>query len=187
MIVGITGNIGAGKSAAANIFWKQGYKKIDADKIGHELYKRNDIKQKIVKKFTREVLTDGEIDRKKLKKVVFYDSRELKRLNKIMHPAIVKEIKERIKDVRNVVVDGALLIEAKFKDYDKLLLVTIDFDKEIERLLAKGKYTRNEIQNIMNSQMGQDKKLKYADYVVDNSGSIKEFERNIRKIIKKIT
>ena len=188
MIVAITGNIGSGKSTASELFNGAGYTLLNADKIGHALYKRKEVKEKIIKTFTREILTKGVIDRKKLKNIVFHDTNELIRLNKIVHPLIIKEIKRKIdanKD-KNITIEGALLIEAKFKSYDKMILVTIEHDTQINRLLRKGKYNKDEINNILSSQLSQDQKLTHADYIVDNSGTRKEFEKNIRKIIKEL-
>lgn len=188
MIVAITGNIGSGKTNASLLFRKAGYALLNADKIGHELYKRKDIKQKVIKTFTKEILTKEEIDRKKLKNIVFHNHKELIRLNKIVHPEILKEIKRKIKEKKNknIAIEGALLIETKFKDYNNLLLITIDKSIQIKRLLKKGKYNKVEINNIIKSQLAQQKKLRYADYIVDNSGTKKEFERNIKKIIKEL-
>ena len=188
MIIGITGNIGSGKTEASLLFRKAGFTIFNADKIGHTLYKRKDLKLKLIKLFTKEILTKGEIDRKKLKNIVFHDTKELVRLNKVVHPAIIKEIKRKIKEKKNkfIAIEGALLIETKFKSYDNLLLITIDIETQIRRLLKKGKYNKVEINNIIKSQLAQEKKLKYADFIVDNSSTKKEFQKNIRKIIKEL-
>lgn len=188
MIIALTGNIGSGKSAAAELFVKAGYAPVNADKIGHVLYKRKDIKEKVIGKFGKGILTKGNIDRRKLKNIVFYNYKKLIQLNKIVHPEILMEIKKRIKKINNsnIIIEGALIVEAKFKDYDKLILLTIDREKQIKRLLKKGKYNKEEINNIISSQLAQEKKLKYADYIVDNSGSKKELEENIQKIINEL-
>ncbi|MBD3164566.1 dephospho-CoA kinase [Candidatus Woesearchaeota archaeon] len=182
MIVALTGNIGSGKSEVAKIFRKAGYRILNTDKIAHQLYKRGDIREKTAKAFGKKILTNGRIDRRKLKDVVFYSHSELRKLNKIIHPEIIKEIRKRSKG--KTLIEGALLIEAGFRDYDKLILVTIDKEKQIQRLLEKGKYREKELENIIRSQMPQEKKLKYADYIIDNSGTKKELEKNVRKLVK---
>lgn len=188
MILAITGNIGAGKSAASELFVKAGYYLINADKIGHELYLLPKIKNKVIKKFGKGILTDGEIDRKKLKQIVFHNKNKLFQLNRIMHPEIVMEINKRIKKSksRKIVIEAALTIEFGFRNYDKLLLITIEKKEQIKRLLKKGKYNKEEINNIIDSQMLQEKKMAYADYIIDNSGTKKELKQNINKIIEEL-
>ena len=185
MIIALTGNIGSGKSTAAALFEDAGYHIINADHIGHDLYKREDIKQKVIDRFGRKILTDDEIDRKKLKKIVFYDPDELKVLNQIMHPEIIKEIHSRIKSLRHdkILIEAALILEFGFKDYDRLIVMTIDQDRQIERLLKKGKYNKDEINNILKSQLSQEKKIESADYIIDNSGTLEELKKNINKVI----
>ncbi|MBS3106487.1 dephospho-CoA kinase [Candidatus Woesearchaeota archaeon] len=182
MILAITGNIGSGKTTAARFFAQRGFQIIEADKIGHELYHRNDIKERVIKRFGKTILTRGNVDRKKLKKIVFYDPNELKALNRIMHPAILKEVKKRIQKA-NVVIEGALLIEAGFKGYDKLLVITIDRKEQMKRVLKRGKYKRKEVETILRGQMPQEEKMKHADIIIDNSGSRKELLNNLRKVL----
>ena len=94
-------------------------------------------------------------------------------------------IKESGED--KVVVDGALLIEAKgLSLVDKLIVVKIDRHEQIRRALKKGKYNREEIENIIKSQLSQEEKLKYADYVVDNSGDLVNTEKQVEKIIEEL-
>src|SRR3989338_984721 len=185
MIIGVTGVFGSGKTTVSNMFLNHCYLIINADEVGHRLLNREDIKKSVVKQFGEGILTDGLVDRSKLKEIVFHNSEKLKELNK-MHPEIIKEIKRMIKESGEdkVVVDGALLIEAKgLSLVDKLIVVKIDRHEQIRRALKKGKYNREEIENIIKSQLSQEEKLKYADYVVDNSGDLVNTEKQVEKII----
>ncbi|MBR9700188.1 dephospho-CoA kinase [Candidatus Woesearchaeota archaeon] len=186
MIIAITGNIGSGKSTAAALFENYGREILRADLIGHEMYHREDIKGAVIKRFGEKILTDGEVDRRKLKEIVFSDPDELKALNAIVHPEIVQYISQKAKEFTHVVVEGALLIEAGFKDHDVMILLTIDKDIQIKRLLERGKYNKEEILNIIAAQMPQEDKIAYADYVVDNSGTVEEFKENLIKIIRSL-
>ena len=186
MKVAVTGNIGTGKSTATRVFEWEGFTVVNSDLIGHELYRRDDVGEKIVGIFGSDILTRGHIDRRKLKNIVFYDYEKLKQLNAVMHPEILKEVRKLTSGNGNYVIEGALLVEAGFKDYDILVVVTIDREEQIKRLMKKGKYTEEEIENIIASQMPQEDKIEKADYVIDNSGSLEEFKENVKKIVKEI-
>jgi len=205
MIIGITGVFGSGKSVVSRLFAKYGYRVINADEIGHKLLNKKSIKNKIIKEFGKSVLTKNKIDRKKLKKIVFYNHKALIKLNKIIHPAIINEIKTIIKKSKNkkIIVDGALLIETKcLKLFDRLIVVKIGKGEQLKRILLlnsknskgfgnsrnfqnkKKKYNKKEIESIIKSQLSQREKLKYADIVVDNSKSLKHTKKEVKKIIK---
>ena len=186
MILGITGSFGSGKTAVAKLFERYGYGIINADKIGHQLYNKTSIKNKVIKKFGKEILSNNKIDRNKLKKIVFYNKKELKKLNKIMWPEIIREIKTIIKKSgKKMAIDAAILIEAKALSLvDKLVVAKIDKKIQMKRLINKGKYTKQEIKNILSSQLLQNKKLKYADYIIDNSKSIKHTEEQVRRVVQ---
>jgi len=130
----------------------------------------------------------GTANRKKLKGLVFNDYKRLKKLNSITHPIIIKNIKNKIKKIKNnIVVDAPLLIEANaLRLVDKLIVVKCAKNKQMQRLLNKSRYTKKEINNIIKSQMSLKEKLKYADYVIDNSKSLKHSKNQVEKIIKSI-
>ena len=184
MITGITGSFGTGKTTVANMFSKYGFKVINADKLYHGIYnKNNSLKNRIKNEF-------GTTNRNALKKIVFNDHNKLKKLNKLTHPIIINEIKNKINDFLknnekvNIVIDAPLLIEAKMQGMvDKIVAVNCNEKIQIKRLLKKGRHTKEEIKNIIKSQMPVEEKLKYADFVVDNSKTIKETERQVKRII----
>ena len=188
MILGITGSFGSWKTTIASIFKKYGFEAINADELYHDIYEKDEkLKNKIIEEF-------GTLDRSKIKKIVFSDYKRLKKLNEITHPVIIREIKNKIKEIKknnknfNIVLDVPLLIEAKMQRMvDKIIVVKCNKKIQFERLLKKGKYTRKEIENIINSQMPIEEKIKYADFVVDNSKSIEESRRQIWAIIKNIS
>lgn len=188
MIMGVTGVFGSGKTTVADMFARCGYKIINADKIGHQVLNRKDIKDKVLGEFGKGVLTKNKIDRGKLKDVVFYNNKELIKLNKIIHPFIIKEIKSRIMDYgknRHIVVDASLIIEAKALNLvDKLIVVKVSGEEQLKRALSKKKYTKEEIDNIINSQLSQREKLKYADIIIDNSKDKAYTRKQVLEILK---
>ncbi|HJN56484.1 MAG: dephospho-CoA kinase [Candidatus Woesearchaeota archaeon] len=205
MILGITGSFGSGKSTVADIFKRYGFKVINADKLYSKLSSPNSsIYNKIKKEFGDVVIKKNRfIDREKLKKIIFSDSKRLKKLNSITHPVIIKEIKKEISQIKKsnkktsiikennnikIIIDAPLLIEANATGLvDKIVVVKCEKKEQIKRILKKRKYTKIEIDNIVKSQMPLREKLKYADFVVDNSKSMKEAEKQIVNILKTIT
>jgi dephospho-CoA kinase len=186
MIIGITGIFGSGKTEIACIFAGYGYKLINVDNVGHILLDKKEIKNKIVKEFGN-VLTNKKVDRRKLKDIVFNDPKELKKLDRIIHPYLVKEVKKLIKKYKKAVVDAALLIElGMYKYVDKIVVVKINKNKAIKRITENKKYTKKEIENVIKSQLSQNKKLKYADFIVDNNKSVNNTRKQITGICKKL-
>ena len=189
MKLGITGVFGSGKTTVAKLIAKHGYKHINADEVGHKLLNKKSIKEKIIKKFGKKILTNNRINRAKLKRIVFNHHNKLVKLNKIIHPSIIKEIKSIIKNSKNkkIIVDGALLIEAKCQNlFDKLIVVKINKKEQLRRALKKKKYTKQEMYNIISSQLPQKEKLKYADIIVDNSGSLEKTKKQVDRILRKL-
>jgi dephospho-CoA kinase len=181
MIIGITGNFGSGKTTVANMLKKLGYSVIDADKIGHDILKK-EVKKQVLKVFGKDILKKNQIDRKKLGKIVFNDKSKLKKLNKITHPIIIKKINKKIKSIKNkkIAIDAAVLIEAKwYKICDKVIVVKISRENQLKR--AKNKeYAKA----IIKSQLPQNKKLKYADFVIDNNKLKLSVKKQVSKTFK---
>ena len=193
MILGITGSIGSGKTTAAKIFSRYHYSRIDADEIGHSLMNNKRLKNKLIKNFGNEILSRNKnIDRKKLGNIVFTDKNKLKKLNLIMHPLIITEIKTKFKKIQKkyggdskIIIDAPLLLETNLKNYvDKVIVVKADKNKIIMRLNKKS--PREKIERILKAQMPLNEKIKHADFVVDNSRNIKHLENQVKKIIEEL-
>jgi dephospho-CoA kinase len=190
LVIGLTGNIGCGKSSLSEILKQNSLDIIDADIISRDIMNDKELLTNIFKTFGEKIKNeDGTLDRKKLGKIVFSDDKKLIKLNNLTHPAIKKEIKKRIEDIdknnRNiVVVDAALLIEGKFLDLvDKLVVITCDEKVQIDRVASRDNFTREEALNRIKSQMSQDEKVKFGDYIIDNSGDINELKYKANKLI----
>lgn len=194
MIVGITGSIGSGKTAAAKLFSKRHYSRIDADGIGHGLIEKGSAAyKKIIAEFGIGILgKDKNIDRKKVGDAVFYDEIKLKKLDSIIHPAIIDEIKNRIKEIKHkcgdktkIIIDAPLLLEIKAKNLvDTVIVVKCNKENILKRLNKK--YPKDKIERILKVQMPLDEKMKYADFVIDNNGSFEHLENQVKKIIQKL-
>jgi dephospho-CoA kinase len=183
--LGLTGNIGTGKSTVARLMEKYGAKVLDADKVVHRLLEREDIKQKIVKRFGKEVLTeDGKIDRKKLAQKVFKNEEELKWLEKLLHPEVYKEYENFCRKYSGIcVLEAALIFENK--NADKFhYTVAVYAPKEIakERAIKRG-LTEEDFEKRWSRQMDIEKKIQLADFVIDNSKSLEETEKQVRELM----
>jgi len=197
LIVGLTGGIGSGKSTVTKMFKDLGAKIIDADKLGHSvILPHKPAWEKIVKIFGKDILqNDLTIDREKLGKIVFANQPLLKKLNEITHPEITKIIKKEIDSVKNktynqkkiLIIDAALIYEAKIdRLIDKIIVVYIDEDEQIKRLIKRNNLSKDEALQRIKSQMPMKEKVKMADYVIDNSSSLDKTKKQVEKIWKSL-
>lgn len=181
MIIGITGSFGSGKTTVSNLFRNYNFKIINVDKLYHNIYNKDkSLQNKIKKEFET-------LNRSKIKKIVFNDYKKLKKLNSITHPIIIKELNKIIKhsNKKNLVIDIPLLIEVKATNLvDKIVVVKCKKEIQIKRILKKKKHSKKEINNIIKSQMPFKEKIKYADFIVDNSFSINKTKSRVNNIIK---
>ena len=193
MIIGITGSIGTGKSTVSNYLISKGYSVVDADKISKGAYNIGSNGYKaILEVFGVEILnSNGEVDRKKIKKIVFDNSNMLQRLNMAIHPIIINEIEKEIEillESQSVVfLDAPLLIETELhKKVDKIIVVACDKNEQINRIIKRDKITADMAISMINSQMSIDEKLKFADYVVYNNSTIENLYSQVDEIILEI-
>ena len=188
MIIGITGTIGSGKSTAASIFEKHGFRLVDADKIGHKLLEKG-TKQyhELVNCFGVGILDEkNNIVRQKLGDAAFSEKKKYKALNSIMLPSIIKEIKNHIINStnKNIVIDAPLLLETKAKELvDKVIVVKTSPPNILRR---NRRFPKERVQRVKYYQMSLAEKLKHADYVLNNEGNVKNLENQVVNVIKKL-
>ena len=177
LTIGLTGGIGSGKSEAAGILRELGALVIDADIVGHETYRRGEPAwDQVVEAFGREVIgEDGEIDRRRLGKIVFDDPEGLKRLTDIVWPRIREGLEKRIISERNagdtkvVVVEAAVLFEAGWGPlFDEVWVVTAPEDDVLERLERQRNQKPEQTRARLRAQMTNEERVKRADAVVRN-------------------
>lgn len=192
IVLGLTGSFGTGKTFVASVFRSLGAKVIDADKIAHSVIaKGKPAYKKIVLCFGRDILDRyGRIDRRKLASDVFNDRARLNKLNKIVHPEVIRVIKREIKTAGKsavVVVDAPLLIEARLLNIvDKLVVVRSTKKRQIDRCIKKFRIKRPEVLKRIRSQMSMQRKVKMADFVVDNDRTRPETIDQVRKVWKEV-
>lgn len=191
IIIGVTGIFGSGKSTVSRIFKSYGSSIIDADKIAHRyLLPGTKTYRAIVDFFGGGILkARRQIDRRKLGQLVFKDRRLLRKLNNIIHPKVISEIKDKIgKEKKGIVVlDAPLLIEAGLKNLvDDLVIVIIDRNELIRRLTRKASFRKSQIMERIRSQIPLRRKKRAADFIIDNNGTMKETKMQVKRIINKI-
>jgi dephospho-CoA kinase len=186
LLIGIGGNIGAGKTTVANELKRYGAKVIDADSIGRSLLKKGSPEyKKLVQAFGKEILNHkGEIDRRALAKKAFASRTALKKLNSIMHPPLLKKLHAEIARCRQglVVVDAALLFAWKLhQQMDIAILVTAPDELRIARMTKNG-LSAEDVQQRLKLQGPDTKYWRQADFVLENRGSVAELRRKIRAL-----
>ena len=193
LVLGLTGNIGCGKSSLSNIFMRNKINVVDADLVSREIMNDKDTLDEIKKSFGNDIINEeSNLNRKKLAQIVFNDDKELVKLNNITHPRIKEKINDKIKKIENnkeniVIVDGALLIEANYLDIiDKLIVIVCDEKVQIDRIIKRDNCSKEEAIIRIKSQMSQDEKMKYADYIIDNSADKLNLETKAEILIEYI-
>jgi len=176
--VGLTGSIGVGKSFVASVFVDLGCHVLDADQTAREVVMPGTPGLKaLTEAFGEEILNpDGTLNRKQLGAVVFNDESQRQRLNHILHPFIITRQDEimnawEAEDPDGIgIIDAALMIESGgYKRFDKLIVVHCRPEVQLERLMLRDKLSRDEALRRINSQMPQEEKQKFADYLIDTS------------------
>jgi dephospho-CoA kinase len=193
-VIGLTGGIGSGKSTVSRFLAELGAVIIDADKIGHEVYRPDtDTWRKLVKTFGRGILAaDNTIDRKKLGAIVFSNEEELKRLNAIVHPQITEIIKKQIddyrrKDAKVIVLDAPVLLEAHAKNLtDEVWVVVADDDNVIKRAVARTGLREEQIRDRIRAQMSKTERIKNAQVIIYNDGTPEDLRGKIKKLWEQI-
>lgn len=192
MIIGLTGGIASGKSTIAKWLIENGYTVIDADISARKVVEPNqEAYRKIIEEFGQKIVSNtGIIDRTKLGAIVFGSEAERKKLNRIVHPAVRKDMIEQQEEAlkngaKTVVLDIPLLFESKLQwMVEKIIVVYIDKEEQLKRLMARNDYTEAEASARITSQLPLDEKRKQADAIIDNSGSIEESYKQMQSLMK---
>jgi dephospho-CoA kinase len=190
-VLGIIGGIGSGKSAAAIVMAKYGGRVVAGDPAGHEALRQPAIKQRITDRWPTAVATDGEIDRKRLGRIVFADPIQLRELESMVFPWIKNRLREDISaaqadpEVRFVVLDAAVMLEAGWTDVcDKLIFVEAPRAIRIARVKSRG-WTGDDLDRRERSQMTLEEKKALADAILDNASGLDALERNAQVLLEK--
>ncbi len=187
VVIGLTGNIGSGKTTAADYFVRRGARLINADKIGRRLLPA--IAREAIKRLGSQVASGTRLDPVKLRTAVFSDPKKLRILNRLSHPRLVREIRDRLRRIRSgiVVIDAALLFEwpGLMPEIDVPILVTAPQFLKEQRAARKG-IDRKTFRRILRNQRSEKTMARQATYVIRNDGSPERLYRQCRAVYKEI-
>ena len=189
MIIGLTGGIGSGKSAAGIEFEKLGIAVIDADEIAQKASLKNSKAYKeIVEYFGASILDNSQnIDRRKLRNIVFNNDEQKKKLEQILHPAIREDISFAISNSKSpyTIIMVPLIYETNSKDnYNRILVIDCDEDIQISRAVTRDGASEEDIKKIINSQATKKERLSIADDVINNNSSIEKLSEKVLHLHK---
>lgn len=192
LIIGLTGSIASGKSTVSLMFDDLNIPVIDADKISREVvYPGEKAYEKVVHAFGENILRDDKtLDREKLGSIIFADEEKRKQLNSIVHPAVrEKMIEQRDAYVKAgetlVVLDIPLLFESKLTHFvDKIVVVYVDKEVQLHRLMKRNGYTEEEANQRINSQITVKEKAVKADAIINNNGTKYDSYQQLEQLVK---
>jgi dephospho-CoA kinase len=193
MIVGLTGQIGAGKSTAAGTMARLGATVVDADRIGREVVERSTaLRRKLARAFGSEIISaHGQIRRKKLASLAFADRKAKATLNALVHPYLLKELRREVKELLRtgdvVVIDAALLLYWDMdREVDFVLVIHASRVERLKRLKSKG-ISPNDAQARERAQLPYREFQKRADRVILNNGTPRDLERKVARWYRRLT
>ena len=195
LLIGLTGGLGSGKSTALRVFRRLGARVIDADLLARRAVDPGQPAWRDIKRrFGKQVFyKNGRLNRRRLSRLVFRDKKALKELTAIIHPRVkemesrlIAELKKRDRQAV-VVVDAPMMIEAGFhRSKDCLVVMQTTVQNQLKRAAKKGGLSRAQAQARIDAQMPTAKKVKYADYVIENNGTVHECRKSAAAVYRQI-
>ncbi|WP_199425614.1 dephospho-CoA kinase [Thermaerobacillus caldiproteolyticus] len=193
LTIGLTGGIASGKSTITQMMRELGIPVIDADQVAREVVEiGKEAYKNIIEVFGREILQEnGEINRAKLGAIVFHDEEKRKKLNAIVHPAVRQHMLAKKEEYihrgeKTIVLDIPLLFESGLTHFvDKIIVVYVDEHIQLERLMKRNGFSQDEALARIQAQMPLHEKVKKADAVIDNNGTIEETKQQLLQILTK--
>jgi len=191
MVLGIMGGLAAGKSTVAGILAARGAAVIDADRIGHRVLERPEVRAALRSAFGDDILDAcGRVERRALAQAAFGDPGQVERLNSIVHPPILEEIRDRVEEIKRldqaplIVLDAALLVETDLHKElcDALLYVQTTEQVRRERAQHKRRMETEQFEKRTRAQIPPERKKELADYVVTNNESLEELEKQLDEL-----
>ena len=191
MIIGLTGGIGSGKTAVSETFEKLGITVVDADLASRVVVEKGKpCLEEIAKHFGNDILNENdELNRAKLREIIFNSDSEKLWLESLLHPAIAEQIKDELNASKSpyTILVSPLLLETNQRDFcDKVLVVDVPVEIQMERTTKRDGVSADQVKSIIKSQINRDERLKLADEIIINEGSIEDLEMIVRELHEKL-
>ncbi len=191
MIIGLTGGIGSGKTAVSDLFQDLGITVVDADLASRVVVEKGrEELNKIADHFGIEILTqDGELDRAKLREIIFNSEEEKLWLESLLHPAIASQIQKELDQSQSpyTILVSPLLLETDQRNFcSKVLVVDVPVEVQIKRTSDRDNVSEEQIKSIIASQIDRKSRLQQADEVILNDGSIEDLESKVKELHEKL-
>jgi dephospho-CoA kinase len=191
LVIGLTGGIASGKSTVSTMFKEMNIPVVDADVEARLAVMKGEAAYfQIIDTFGKDILLeDGEIDRQKLGSIIFHQEEKRKLLNEIVHPEVRKRMMGQVEEAQLngeevIVLDIPLLFESKLTYMaEKTILVYVDYDIQLERLMKRNSLLIDDAKARIQSQMPLNEKMKLADAVINNNGSIEETKKQLINVL----
>ncbi|HIJ59214.1 MAG TPA: dephospho-CoA kinase [Nitrospirae bacterium] len=184
-VIGITGNIGMGKSTVGKFFRELEALVVDTDEIVNDLLNEGYVRQELLGLFGEEIISNSVINKKVIAEIVFNDSEKRQQLEKILHPLIFERIdgiKRENSDRKFLFIEAALIFECHYEDkFDYIINVFSRPDLAIQRLIKRG-YKEQDAINRLNSQMPYRQKNELSDFIIENNSDENHLKEEVKKI-----
>jgi len=186
-VVALTGGIASGKSAVSTRFGALGVPVVDTDVIARTLVRPGQpALAAIVNEFGCEVLgPEGQLNRKRMRNIIFSEPASRKRLEAILHPAIRAEAKRQVFSLNApycILVVPLLTVTGRYRWSDRILVIDVDEETQIARVMARDQISRRQAEAILESQPGRRQRLAFADDVIENSGSLQDLDHAVSSL-----
>lgn len=187
LIIGITGGIGSGKSAASDYLARQGITVVDADRVSRRVVEPGQPALEQIRAHfgDRVIQADGTLDRRALRELVFDDPEQRRVLESITHPAILEEMRRQLADSRSpytVLVSPLLLETDQYRMVDRVLLVDVPESVQVERTARRDEVPGDQVRRIMAAQMDREDRRRRADDIVTNDGTLEDLHRQLDEL-----
>ncbi len=186
ILIGITGNIGSGKTTFCNLLEEKGFKVIYADEIAQQQLNQPDTLKTLIKRWGKGIVKNGQPQRDKIAEIVFNNKSELDFLNSIVHPKTLSALQQIVDNSteKYLFFEIPLLFEAGLElCFDYIILIRAPREVSINRLLQKGKETREQIEARINAQIDDQDKIPLCDLVIDNSKDLIELNNQLNSLL----
>ena len=186
ILIGITGNIGSGKTTFCNLLEEKGFKVIYADEIAQQQLNQPDTLKTLIKRWGKGIVKNGQPQRDKIAEIVFNNKSELDFLNSIVHPKTLSALQQIVDNSteKYLFFEIPLLFEAGLElCFDYIILIRAPREVRINRLLQKGKETREQIEARINAQIDDQDKIPLCDLVIDNSNDLTELNNQLNSLL----